>query len=93
LERHLIVFGGVAVNLSRVEQWEISADHGFSQISAPYRMRRVDRPLAAGRGVIVREPSLIVSARLKEPKLVADLFGSVVFADPSALSVENWRSR
>jgi hypothetical protein len=29
LERDLIVFGGVAVELSRIEQWKISADHGF----------------------------------------------------------------
>jgi hypothetical protein len=29
LERYLIVFSRVAVELSRIEQWKISADHGF----------------------------------------------------------------
>jgi SpoU rRNA methylase family enzyme len=29
LERDLIVFTRVAVELSRIEQWKISADHGF----------------------------------------------------------------
>jgi hypothetical protein len=29
LERDLIVFSRVAVDLSRIEQWKISADHGF----------------------------------------------------------------
>jgi len=74
LERYLIVFSRVSVKLSRIEQWEVSANHSFSQIPAPYRSRRIKRPLAAGRGVVIQEPSLIVSARLKEPKLVADLF-------------------
>jgi hypothetical protein len=82
MKRDLIVFGRVAIELSRIELWEISAVHGFSQA-----------PLPAGCGAVIREPPLIVSARLKEPKGVADLFGSVVFADPSALSVEKWRSR
>jgi hypothetical protein len=33
LERDLIVFSRVAVDLSRIEQWKISADHGFFSIA------------------------------------------------------------
>jgi hypothetical protein len=43
LERNLIVFSRVAVELSRIEQWKISADHGFfsnAPLGAPERGSR-----------------------------------------------------
>jgi len=77
LERDLIVFSRVAVELSRIEQWKISADHGFfsntplgGRGAAAVTRSRVRSP----RGALIREPSLIVSAQLREPKIVADLF-------------------
>jgi hypothetical protein len=51
LERDLIVFGRVAVELSRIEQWKISADHGFFS-NAPLGARAAvkrPRPPASGR--------------------------------------------
>ena len=75
LERDLIVLSRVAIKLSRIEQWKISADHDFfSNTPLPTGRVRVKRPFAAGLGKINREPPLIVSALLREPKLVADLF-------------------
>jgi len=46
LERNLIVFSRVAVELSRIEQWKISADHGFFS-NAPLGARCGSRITAA----------------------------------------------
>jgi len=46
LERNLIVFSRVAVELSRIEQWKISADHGFFS-NAPRGAPCVSRKTAA----------------------------------------------
>jgi hypothetical protein len=74
LERDLIVFSRVAVELSRIDQWKISADHGFfSNPSASHQRNGLNARLAVGYGVVIRKPSLIVSAQLREPKSVADL--------------------
>jgi hypothetical protein len=76
LERDLIVFSRVTVELSRIEQWKISADHGFFSNNPPGAGAAVAKRPRAGRrcGALIREPPLIVSAQLREPKSVADLF-------------------
>jgi len=75
LERDLIVFNRVAIKLCRIEQRKISTDHDFFSNTPLHGGRgRVICPFAAGRGILNREPPIIVSARLREPKLVADLF-------------------
>ena len=75
LERDLIVFSRMAIKLCRIEQRKISADHDFFS-NTPLQGGRgqVNARSPPPRGIIIREPPLIVSARLREPKLVADLF-------------------
>jgi len=54
LERDLIVFSQVAVELSRIEQWKISADHGFFS----------NAPLGACDAAAVKRPRHLASRRL-----------------------------
>jgi len=54
LERNLIVFSRVAVELSRIEQWKICADHGFFS----------NAPLGARLAAAVKRPRQLASRRL-----------------------------
>jgi len=54
LERDLIVLSRVAVELSRIEQWKISADHGFFS----------NAPLGARDAGAVKRPRPLSSRRL-----------------------------
>jgi hypothetical protein len=55
LESELIVFSRVAVELSRIEQWKISADHGFFS----------NAPLGARGAAAEKRPRPFASRRLK----------------------------
>jgi hypothetical protein len=65
LERNLIVFSRVAVELSRIERWKISADHGFFSNTplGECGAAAVKRPRGASPlGALIQEQPLIVSA-------------------------------
>jgi hypothetical protein len=55
LERKLIMFSRVAVELSRIEQWEFCADHGFFS----------NAPLGALGAAAEKHPRPFASRRLK----------------------------